>query len=100
MKLIDDKIIDGLFENLGLRFLAEKEQREIMTRVLELISKRAGLKIVEKFNDQEVEEFNKIPADDLARMEDFMLAKNAGAKKIFHEEAELVKGEILKDKKM
>jgi len=100
MKLIDEKIIDDLFESLGLRFLAEKEQKEIMTRVLELISKRAGLKIVEKFNDKEVEKFNKIPADDLARMEDFMLAKNANAKKIFRQEAELVKGEILKDKKM
>ncbi len=100
MKLIDEKIIDDLFESLGLRFLAEKEQKEIMTRILELISKRAGLKIVGKFSDKEVEEFNKIPADDLARMEDFMLAKNAGAKKIFQQEAELVKGEILKEKEV
>lgn len=98
MKLIDEKIIDDLFESLGLRFLAEKEQKEIMTRILELISKRAGLKIVEKFSNKEVEEFNKIPADDLARMEDFMLAKNANAKKIFQQEAELVKEEILKEK--
>lgn len=98
MKLIDDKIIDDLFESLGLRFLAEKDQEEIMTRILELIGKRAGLKIVEKFNGKETEEFNKIPADDLAQMEDFMLAKNASAKKIFQEEAELVKEEILKEK--
>lgn len=98
MKLIDDKIINDLFESLGLRFLAQKEQKEIMTRILELIGKRAGLKIVEKFNDKEAGEFNKIPADDLARMEDFMIAKNAAAKKIFQEEARLVKEEILKEK--
>ncbi len=98
MKLIDEKIIDDLFGSLGLRFLAQKEQNEIMTRILELVSKRAGLKIVGKFNDKEVEEFNKIPADDLEKMEDFMIAKNKNAKKIFQEEAELVKGEILKER--
>lgn len=97
MKLIDEKIIDDLFESLGLRFLAQKEQSEIMTRVLELISKRAGLKIVEKFSNQETEKFNKIPADDLAQMENFMIAKNANAKKIFQEEAEMVKEEILRE---
>ncbi len=98
MKLIDEKIIDELFEELGLRFLAQKEQKEIMTRVLELVSKRAGLRIMEKFSDKEVDEFNKIPADDLEKMEDFMIAKNKNAKKIFQEEAELVKGEILKER--
>ena len=98
MKLINNKIIDDLFESLGLRFLAKEKQSEIMTRILELISKRAGIRIVEGFSDQETEEFNKIPKDDLGQMEDFMIAKNPKAKEIFQEEAGKVKEEMLKEK--
>ncbi len=98
MKLINNKIIDDLFNSLGLRFFAKEKQNEIMTRILELISKRAGIVIVEGFSDQEAEEFNKIPKSDLEQMEDFMIAKNPKAKEIFQEEAEKVKEEMLKEK--
>ena len=98
MKLINNKIIDDLFNSLGLRFFAKEKQNEIMTRILELISKRAGIGIVEGFSDQEAEEFNKIPKSDLEQMEDFMIAKNPKAKEIFQEEAEKVKEEMLKEK--
>ncbi|MBW6440928.1 hypothetical protein K0B03_02730 [Patescibacteria group bacterium] len=94
MKLINDKIIDDLFESLGLRFLAKEKQDEIMTRVLELISQRAGLKIVEVFSDEETEEFNQIPKDNLEQMEDYMVLKNPKAAEIFRNEAEAVKKEL------
>ncbi|MEA1937346.1 MAG: DUF5663 domain-containing protein [Patescibacteria group bacterium] len=98
MKLINDKIISGLNEELGLRFLSEEKRSEILTRVLELVSKRAGMRIVEKFSDEETAEFNKIPKDNLEQMEDFMLAKNSGAEDIFSNEAEKVKEELLSAK--
>ena len=98
MKLIDDEMINNLNEALGIRFLAEEKKSEILTRVLELVSKRAGLRIIEKFSDEETAEFNKIPKDDLERMEDFMIAKNSGAKDIFSDEAEKVKEELLNAK--
>ena len=98
MKLINDKIINDLNESLGIRFLEGDKKNEILTRVLELVSKRAGLRIIEKFSDEETAEFNEIPKDNLEQMEDFMLAKNPGAKSIFENEAEKVKEELLNAK--
>ena len=65
MKLITDKIIEDITNSLGLRFLPEEKQGEILTGVLEIISKRAGIIIVKKFSDEETKEFNKIAKDDL-----------------------------------
>ena len=98
MKLITDKIIEDVADSLGLRFLPEEKQGEIMTGVLGIISKRAGMRIVEKFSEEEAKEFNQIPKDDLEEMEDFMIVKNPEAEKIFKEEAEKVKEELLNAK--
>ena len=98
MKLINDKIVDDLFESLGLKFLAQQKQDEIMTRVLELISQRAGAKIIETLSDQETKEFNEIPKDDLEQMENFIILKNPNAEEIFKQEAQAVKKELLNNK--
>lgn len=98
MKLLNDKIINDLNESLGIRFLEEDKKSEILTRVLELVSKKAGLKIIEEFSAEETAEFNKIPKDNLEQMEDFMIAKNPGAKKVFEDEAEKIKEELLNAK--
>jgi len=98
MKLINDEIIDNLNKSLGIRFLEEEKRSEVLTRVLELVSKRAGLRIIEKFNAEEMAEFNKISKDDLERMEDFMIAKNPDTKNIFSDEAEKVREELLNAK--
>ena len=98
MKLITDKIIEDITNSLGLRFLPEEKQGEVLTGVLGIISKKAGIRIVEKFSDEEAEEFNKIPKDDLEKMEEFMIAKNPEAGKIFEEEAGKVKEELLNAK--
>ncbi|MCK5475845.1 MAG: hypothetical protein KAI71_04670 [Candidatus Pacebacteria bacterium] len=98
MKLINDKIVDDLFESLGLKFLAQQKQDEIMTRILELISQRAGAKIVEGFSEKETKEFNEIPKDDLEQMEDFMILKNPNAEEIFKQEAQVVESELLNNK--
>ena len=95
MKLITDKIITDVADSLGLRFLPEEKQGEILTGVLGIISKKAGIRIVEKFSEEEAEEFNKIPKDNLEEMEEFMIAKNSEAGKIFEEEAGKVKEELL-----
>ena len=98
MKLINDKMVDDLFESLGLKFLAQQKQDEIMTRVLELISQRAGVKIIETLSDQETKEFNEIPKDDLEQMENFIILKNPNAEEIFKQEAQAVKKELLNNK--
>jgi hypothetical protein len=98
MKLITDKIIEDITSSLGLRFFSKEKRDEILTEVLEVISKKAGIRIVEKFSDGETEEFNKISKDNLEKMEEFMIAKNPEAGKIFEEEAEKVKEELLNAK--
>lgn len=98
MKLINDEIIDELIKSLGIRYLPEDKRSEVLTRVLELVSKRAGLRIIEKFNAEEMAEFNKISKDSLEEMEDFMIAKNPDTEDIFNDEAEKVREELLNAK--
>ncbi len=99
MKLINDKVIDGLTSSLGLKFLPKEENQKILTDVLSLISKRAGLRIVESLNEEEIDEFEKISKDDLEGMEKFLLAKNSKTESIFEEEVKKVKEEMLNFKK-
>ena len=98
MKLITDKIIEDIANSLGLKFLPEEKQGEVLTGVLGIISKRAGIRIVKKFSEEEAREFNQIPKNNLDKMEEFMLAKNPEAGKIFEEEAGKVKEELLNAK--
>jgi len=95
MKLINEAIIRDLRKSLGIEFLEEEKQNEILTKLLELISENAGIKIIENFSDKDHKEFNRIPKDNLGKMEDFMIAKNPQAEEIFRQEAEAVKKELL-----
>ena len=95
MKLIDDKTIKYLIESFNLDSMLEENKNEVLTEVLELISKRAGVKIMENFSEEEITEFEAISESDLEKMEEFLIAKNSDAKKIFDEEAKMVKDELL-----
>lgn len=95
MKLIDDKTIKYLIESFDLDSMSEENKNEVLTEVLELISKRASAKIMEDFSEEEITEFEAISESDLEKMEEFLIAKNSDAKKIFDEEAKMVKDELL-----
>lgn len=99
MELIDKKMIDGLAEDLGLGFLAKEKRDEMMGRILELITKRAGLRIMENLSEEELKEFKEVPAGDTEKMEKFLLSKNPDVKNLFIEEMEAVKKEMLEYKK-
>lgn len=98
MKLIDDETIKYLIESLNLDSMSEENRNEVLTNVLELISKRAGVKIMEDFSEEEITEFEAISESDLEKMEEFFIAKNSDAKKIFDEEVKITKDELLKIK--
>lgn len=98
MKLIDDKMIEDLVESLGLRFLPVEKRNEILTMTLELISKRASIRIVENLSEAETNEFNNIPKNEFEKIEDFLIAKNPNAKIIFEEEIAKTKKDILNSK--
>ena len=95
MKLINDNIIEDLSDSLGLKFLPEGKREEVLTEIAKLISRKAGARIMDDFDSGEVEEFNKIPKDDLEQMENFLISKNPNAKNIFKEEARKIKEEML-----
>ena len=98
MKLIDEKITEYLIESLGLGLMLEENKNKVLIEVLELISKRAGVRIMEDFSEEEIAEFEAISKNDLEEMEEFLIAKNSDAKKIFDEEVEATKDELLKVK--
>ncbi|MEA2098294.1 MAG: hypothetical protein U9P70_04470 [Patescibacteria group bacterium] len=96
MKLIDEKTTEYLTESLNLNLMSEENRNKVLIEVLELISKRAGVKIMENFSEEEVAEFEAISENNLEEMEEFLIAKNSYAKKIFDEEVKTTKDELLK----
>ena len=98
MKLINDKTIEDLVESLGLKFLPTEKRNEIITMTLELISKRASIRITENLTDTEIDEFNGIPKEEFEKIEDFLISKNPDAKTIFDEEVEKTKKDLLNSK--
>ncbi|MCK4592200.1 hypothetical protein KAT63_02030 [Candidatus Parcubacteria bacterium] len=95
MKLIDEKTTKYLIESLNLDSMPEENKNEVLTKVLELISERAGAKIMENFSEEEITEFEAVSKNDLEKMEEFLIAKNPDAKKIFDEEVKITKDELL-----
>lgn len=95
MKLISDKIIEELKSSLCLDLMAEKERNELLTEILEVISKKASAKILKGFSDSETQEFNKIPKDNLEAMENFMIEKNPRSVDIFEETAHEINEKLL-----
>lgn len=96
MKLISDAILADLEVSLGLDSLAGAERAEVMKEIVSLISSRAGVRIIQKFSEEEAREFNAIPEGKLEEMEDYILAKNPEARVIFEEEARLTKEDIMR----
>ncbi len=95
MKLIDDETTEYLIESLGLNSMSVENKNKVLTEVLELVGQRASAKIMENFSEEEITEFEAISENDLEKMEEFLIAKNSDAKKIFDEEARITKDELL-----
>ncbi|MCK4799769.1 hypothetical protein KAS31_02215 [Candidatus Parcubacteria bacterium] len=96
MKLIDEKTTEYLIESLDLSLMSEENRNKVLIEVLELVSKRAGARIMENFGEEEIAEFEAISKNDLEKMEEFLIAKNSDAKKIFDEEVKTTADELLK----
>lgn len=98
MRLISNETLSEIEKSFGLDLLDEEIKNEMLTDIIALISSRAGFRIVKEFSEEETEKFNQIPKENLEAMEAYILAKNPNAKKIFEEETEKVKTEILNAK--
>ena len=95
MQLISDKTLRDIETSLGLDLADEKQRSEVMTEIIELVSNRAGLRIIKEFTEKDAEEFNLIPEGNLEEMENYILSKKPDAREIFEEEAQKAKEEIL-----
>lgn len=98
MRLISNETLNDLEKSFGLDLFDEETKNAMLTDIVALISSRAGFRIVKEFSEKETEEFNQIPKENLEEMEAYILAKNPNAKKIFEEEAQKIKTEILNAK--
>ncbi len=98
MKLIDDKTIEDLIESLGLSLLPVERRGEILTMTLELIGKRASIRITENLSESELDEFNRIPKNEIEKIENYLISKNPDANNIFEKETRKAKEEILNSK--
>lgn len=98
MKLISDEIIKDLETSLGLNLFPEKERGELLTEVLEVLSKQAGTKIIKEFTHEQAKEFNKISKENLEEMEAFMIKNNPKAFEIFKDEAIKIRERLLNSK--
>jgi len=98
MKLIDDKAIKNITSSLGLDLVSQNKKNEILSEILELISVRAGLRVIKNLSESEKNEFNSIKKDNLDEMEDFLMSKNSNTKNIFEEEIKKTMEEILNSK--
>lgn len=95
MKLISDKTLQEIEKALGLDLMDEEKASAMMTNIITLICGRAGMVIMQGFNVEETEEFSRIPQENLEEMENFILAKNPGAREIFEAEAQKAKAELM-----
>ncbi len=95
MQLISDKTLQDIEESLGLDFLDDKKRSEMMTKIIALISSRAGIRIMKEFSEEDAREFNKIPEESFDEMEKYIISRNPNAPAIFEEEAQKTKEELL-----
>jgi hypothetical protein len=95
MQFISDKTLQEIESALGLGLVEEERRIDIMRKVIELISGRAGIRIVRGFTEKQAEIFNLIPEENLEEMEEFIVTSNPDALAIFEEEAQKAKTELL-----
>lgn len=98
MRLISNETLSDIEKSFGLDLLDEKTKEAMLTDIISLISSRAGFRLIKEFSEEETNEFNRIPKDSLEEMEAYILARNPEARKIFDEEAQKIKTEILNTK--
>ena len=98
MKLIDEEITKYLADSLSLNSMSAENRNEVLTKVLEVISEKAVLKILDNSDIKAIENFNKIPKDDMEKMEEFLMEYNSNSKKIFFETAKEIVNAMLEIK--
>ncbi len=91
----NQSIQEDLLKELGLDQLPPEKQEEILTAMTEVLLKRLTIKVLEKLNDQQQEEFSQVSASgDADKINQFFAANVPDYEKMIQEEIGLFKKEM------
>ena len=66
------RIDDSLLEEIGLMALPEEERRQLLKHIYETLEMRVGMRLAERMNDQQLDEFERFIDGDMAYVDDYL----------------------------
>jgi|JI10StandDraft_1071094.scaffolds.fasta_scaffold162209_2 hypothetical protein len=72
------RIDDSLLEEIGLMALPEEERRQLLKQIYETLEMRVGMRLAERMNDQQLDEFERFIDGDMAYVEDYLNQRKPG----------------------
>lgn len=72
------RIDDSLLEEIGLIALPEEERRQLLKQIYETLEMRVGMRLAERMNDQQLDEFERFIDGDMAYVEDYLNQRKPG----------------------
>ncbi len=72
------RIDDTLLEELGLMALPKEERDALLRQIYETLEMRVGMKLAERMNDQQLDEFERFIDGDIAFTESYLSAQKPG----------------------
>ncbi len=72
------RIDDSLLEEIGLMALPEEERRQLLKQIYETLKMRVGMRLAERMNDQQLDEFERFIDGDMAYVEDYLNQRKPG----------------------
>ncbi len=72
------RIDDSLLEEIGLVALPEEERRQLLKQIYETLKMRVGMRLAERMNDQQLDEFERFIDGDMAYVEDYLNQRKPG----------------------
>ena len=72
------RIDDSLLEEIGLMALPEEDRRQLLKQIYETLEMRVGMRLAERMNDQQLDEFERFIDGDMAYVEDYLNQRKPG----------------------
>jgi len=72
------RIDDSLLEEIDLIALPEEERRQLLKQIYETLEMRVGMRLAERMNDQQLDEFERFIDGDMAYVEDYLNQRKPG----------------------
>lgn len=72
------RIDDSLLEELGLMVLPEAERKAMLAQIYETLEMRVGMRLAERMNDQQLDEFERFIDGDIAFTESYLTTLKPG----------------------